>query len=370
MNEYNICTDYIAIIAGTDKPYSKAYIEAAEAADKNTPKGSAKMKKMISSIESVSAKSKDARISKSRGNIKQFAGYESIKTALAFSKKHLAGTPLLNDVTTIFNALESNAELYTDGYSKNNRLIILEYESAVYMCVTGLSMLIANNLDVEQKETSVVIKKKNGQNLGVINSTAKGFAKQIGAKNHKSYLEGLLAASEMKGSTVSTEIKESTTFMEASIADTAILIDTITTNIANLGRFAKRTFVGIKNSLFGIIPMIRSVMYLRYKKKADTILALEQQVQFIERNIEQLENMKNMDPAKKAEVIKRQKAYIEAYRKKAEKLRAQLTETEREAATEIKKDDPKISNDDDDFVLEWGGSNEDLDAIDDSDGGD
>ena len=72
--------------------------------------------------------------------------------------------------------------------------------------------------------------------------------------------------------------KESTSFTESSVGDTIDLITSIFHNVKKLGSFAKRTIVGIRQSFFGIIPLIRACLYMRYKKKADTILALEQQI--------------------------------------------------------------------------------------------
>lgn len=95
--------------------------------------------------------------------------------------------------------------------------------------------------------------------------------------------------------------------------------------------------------MFGIIPLIRSCIYLKYKKKADTIAALEAQAAFIDRNIEQLENRTNMDPAKKETIIKKQKAAAEGARKRAAKLRAQLLETEKDSSKSMKERNKDIS---------------------------
>lgn len=360
MPEISISNDFAAIVSGTDRRFSTEYMEAAKSAEETTPKGMAQLKNFITAIEDIASKEgvKDSRISSSKGHIQQFSGYENIKTAMGFIKKNLSGIDVLSDLTTIFNALESNSTQYGECYSKNIRIGVLEYESAVYMLVTGLSMIMATNMDVVQNGTSVSIQKKSGTSYGVIGKTAKDLAKQMGSKHHKDYLESLIKATEMNksGGGEAAKMESVEPFTEGTVvADTVELIDTVITNIGALGRFAKRTFVGVKNSLFGIIPLIRSVMYLRYKKKADTVLALDQQCKFIEQNIEQLQNMKTMDETKKAEVIKRQKAVIEAYRKKSEKLRAQLCDGERESATSAKTDEPKISKTDDDFVLEKAG---------------
>lgn len=366
------CNDYFAIVSGESSRFSQAYREATESVEKSTPKGLAQLKSFITAIEEISKKDgvKDSRISSSHGNITQFSGYDNIKTAMEFIKKNLGGIEIFKDVNVIYKTLVDNASLYSEGYSKNIRLIVLEYESAVYLVVTGLSMVMATNMDVVQNGTSISIQKKSGTSYGETGKCIKDLAKQMGSSHHKDYLEAMIKSKEMNASGENPKKKEQDEpkeepkeknvnesydfFMEATVADTVELLDTMVSSIGALGRFAKRTFIGLKNSIFGIVPLIRSILYLRYKKKADTVLALDQQCKFIQQNIEQLQNMKTMDPAKKEMVIKRQKATIEAYQKKAAKLRAQLCDGERDSTDEAKKDEPKISRqaNDDDFVLE------------------
>lgn len=359
MNEYDINLSYLNIFAGTSNTVTRAYKEAAENVNNDNVKAMGYLKNFIRSIESLASKDgvKDERITASKGNVKQFKGYDNIKVALGFLDKNLKSTDLLKELHDIHNALVNCTTQFTAGYERNVRLIILEYESAVYMLVTGLSMLMATRVDVVQNGTSIKIQKKSGIDMGVMAKTIRELGKQMSTKNHKDYLEELLKGKEeLKINVDRVKVqKESVSFMESSVGDTIDLITSIFHNVKKLGSFAKRTIVGIRQSFFGIIPLIRACLYMRYKKKADTILALEQQIVFISQNIEQLQNMKTMDPAKKNEIIQKQKAVIEQYKKKAEKLRAQLCETEKEAATELNKEDPKLKEVDDEFVLEWAG---------------
>ena len=162
------CNDYFAIVSGESSRFSQAYREATESVEKSTPKGLAQLKSFITAIEEISKKDgvKDSRISSSRGNITQFSGYDNIKTAMEFIKKNLGGIEIFKDVDVIYKTLVDNASLYSEGYSKNIRLIVLEYESAVYLVVTGLSMVMATNMDVVQNGTSISIQKKSGTSYG------------------------------------------------------------------------------------------------------------------------------------------------------------------------------------------------------------
>lgn len=351
--DYSITTDFIEIIAGTNNRASSKYLEAAKAVDKDTTKSSAYIKNFITSIENVASKSnvKDTRISSSKGNIKNFSGYENIQKIMKFVDKHIGASALSGDLQKICKYLEDNINLYSEGYEKNVRLITLEYENAVYILTAGYSTLMAN-IELKEQNGKISVSKGSGDTRSVLSKTITEFKTQLYKKDHKDYLNALLEGS--KNVKVNTNIEESVSFMEASIADTVELIDSIFISIGRIAGTGKRLVMAVKNSIFGIVPLIRTILYLRYKKKADTVLALDQQVKFIEMNINQLENTKNMDPAKKAEIIKKQKAVVESYKKKATKLRAELSDGEREAVTAIKKEDPEMKNTTDDFILEGG----------------
>lgn len=355
MDNYDICINYTEIVAGTSNRLNPVYVEAAKNISENTTKGLAYLKNFITSIENIANKDnvKDERISKTKGNIKSFKSHDDVKFAIEFLSKNLKEVSTVRELNTIYNELVKCQPQYTEAYQKNIRLAILEYENALYLLVTGLAMMMSTQIEVVQNGYQIKIQKKFLSTLGTTGKTITQMAKQLSAKDHDKYLQAIIDAKDDVG--VNTTIKESVTFMESSVTDTLALIGVLWDNTKYIGRTIKNVTTAVKNSIFGVVPLIRSVLYLRYKKKADTIVALEQQVDFINKNIEQLNNIKDMDPAKKAEVIKKQKAYVEAYRKKAEKLRAQLIEGEKEAATAIKQEDPEMKKTDDndgDFVLE------------------
>lgn len=347
--EYSFNNDYLALITESASLTSPVYKEAAEAVDKNTNKGVAYLRNFMVSIEKLANKPQvnDSRITSSKGNIKNFKGYEDIKTAIAFINKNLSGIDTVKDCVKVFDALENWSSLYEGGYTKNIRLIQLEYENAVFMLTTSLSEILATNMDVVANGTEIRITKKNASTHGVIQKTMKELGAQLGNRDHKDYLEGLIKSTEV----VATESTYTEGALEAAV-ETINLIKGLWQNITGIFKSGSSVFKTLKRTLFGIVPLIRSIMYLRYKKKADTIVSLEEQIIFIERNIDQLKNIKTMDPAKKEVIIKKQQAVIEQYKKKAEKLRAELMETEKQATEAAKKDEPELKNIDDDLVLE------------------
>lgn len=360
MEQLKICNDMFEIISGSSSYVSRPYLEAKAIGDTNED-SLKEIKKFIISIENIANKNgvKDERISSTKGKISDFSGYEDIKYSLDFLKNNLGAVSSVNDLNAIKDCLEKYQSLYSEGYNKNIRLVMLEYESALYSLVTGLSYLIANNIDVNASGYQIKISKKSGNSAGVVTKLNSDLAKQLTDKNHKEYLDTLIKGKDYVG--VNTEIKEST-FTESAVSDAIDLFDAITANIGRIARFGKRALIGFKNSIFGIVPIMRSIVYMKYKKKADTIQSLEQQADFIRKNIEQLQNIKTMDPKKKDTIVKKQQAVIDRYKKKSEKLRAQLVETEKEVASSVSKNNNDIrtgnisvssnKDEDDDLVLE------------------
>ena len=348
---YELNNNYLELLSGVDNMTSKVYREAANDVEKDTNKGLTYLKNFLTNIESLNEKKSvaDKRISESKGNIKEFSKYDSVKFAVEFLNKNLGSLQQTKECTKVFDALENWAPLYSQAYAKNVRVIVLEYENAVYLLSTSLASILATKMEVVANGTELKITPKANATHGVIDKTMSDLAKQFSDRNHKTYLESMIQAAE-KDYTESVYTEEVAAVV-ATVGTSLSLITGIFKNgikILSKGVSAVKT---IKRSLFGILPIIRSVLYLRYKKKADTIAKLEESVFFIQQNIEQLQNMKNMDPEKKALIIKKQQAYAISYQKKAEKLRAQLMEGEKEASLEAKKDEPVLKSDDE-MVLE------------------
>lgn len=435
MRNYDINLDYLGIIAGTSNKTALSYLEAASSASKGDSKSISNLKNFLTSIENLSTKSgtKDARISNSKGNLRNYVAFENIETAISFLKKNVGGSPVVRSIVSIRDSLLKNQAQYEDGYRSNCKLVTLEYECSVYMLTTGIVDTMCSNIQFVQSGSKVVVQKKNSGSHKTIDSIINKLASELSSSSHKKYLEDIIKAGDSSidtsavkstkktkkdlekplkeyGITIddngtdgysfnvykekysddqlnaifdivesfstdndcdfsyyeSTSVghydingnaifKESVECITEGVTDILKLIDTGIDAAKKGSSLVSNLFRSIKSSLFGIIPLIRSILFLRYKKKADKINALETQVQFIKMNIEQLQNRQNdMDPKKKEEIIKRQQAIIDAYNKKAEKLRAELTEEEKDASVSIKEEDPSMSKDsgDDDFVLE------------------
>lgn len=345
----NVCNDFVEIIAGTNNTVTKSYLEAKSIANDNN-KSMKYLKKMITTIEVLSTKKgiKEQKISSSKGNLKQFSDYENIKIIIDFLKQNLGSVKYVKDIIRLYDDILKYQSQYTEGYEKNNQLVILEYEGAVYLLITATVAVMNNNIDFVQNGNKIKIQKKANDESKLILKLVHDLLKEIDNEKHHKYLETILRKDSFNESV----------FTEGTVGDILSLISDVFDNGFKMGVHLRRVFISIKNSIFGIVPIIRSILYLKYKKKADMIAALDEKVFFIKMNIEQLENRTNIDPKEKEKIIKRQKAYIDKYQKKSEKLRAKLIETERDTEEAIRKNNEEISksseDDDDDFILESG----------------
>lgn len=355
---YDITTDAAELIARTSSRVTPAFTEAAAITEGKDPQRSlAYLKSFADSIDrGVKAHGRDKVLVASAGNIKQVKNYETIVKAMDQLTNFLgANNAELANLRTIHDQLVKFQPMYTDGYKLGVPLVTYEYEAASSTLIRGISVLIVTQVDPQVTSLGAFrfskVKKQSG---GAFTKLARDMAKELRSNGHGDYLKGLLDLETDPDLKVKPEDLPVTEAAQE-VASTAFglartVVDVIRygwNGIKSLGRMGKT----IIRSMFGIIPLIRSVIYLHYKRKADTIANLELQAHYVELNIEQLENMKTMDPKEKEKIIRKQQAYVEAYRKKAEKLRAELMDCERSGTAELKADNSNIKPSDD-YVLD------------------
>jgi len=350
---YNVTTDPIEILSGTNNRLHPVYVETAKDVGSDSSKSLGYLKSFLKSLDSANKKAgSDAKISGAKGNITNFSGYDDIRTSMSFLDKHISGNSFYKNLKDIYNCLDSYTNSYVEAYERNVTIAKAEFECALHLLVMGLAWSTANYLEMAHtKDGSIIVKKRIGRSSPMLTKLASDMASRLKSTDHKSYLQQIVKGKTMLKQESGLDL---TYLTEGDIMDVWKIFTSITSGIGKGYTVGKRVLQTIKRSMFGIIPLIRICLYFRYKKKADKILALQQQVAFIKLNIDQLQNKKNMDPAKKEEIIKKQQAVVEAFNKKAEKLLAELSEEESEVVTELKKNDSEIKNDsskNDDFGL-------------------
>ncbi len=360
MRDYKITGDAAEIISGTSNKTHPAYIEASEITSSPSKHGKSMsfIKKFMTTIETVNAKVRNKNISTSRGSVTNFKDYDTIVEAIDIVKSYVPGEA--SKLAGILEKLKEFQPIYSKGYERENRLLILEYENALYILIIGLSYTIANNISLESKNEDVqIVKCNHNSRSSVIGKLIVDVYKELSKKGHKDYLESLSSANPEVAKGISESVVMTEGVIFDLVSDTLSLIGSIFNSGVRIYKLTMHGIGVIKNTLFGILPLIRACIYLRYKRKADAIIGLEEQVTFLKRNIENLKKRTNMDAAKKAEIIKKQEAYIAMYTKKAEKLRAELGDAERDTAKAVEEDDKNVQNttpkSDDEFVLESSG---------------
>ena len=339
MDRNNFTNDYFELVTGISNKAHPVYVEATKDAEKSTPKGLNNLRKFINSIEQISSSKKvvDPRISNSKGNIKNFEGYENIKFALDFTSKNLSSLGAVKECKIILDSLEKNQPLYAEGYEKKIPLITLEYENSVYLLSTALSMLLANNIDITTNGSDIKIGTKSGDKFNVINKTLSDLSKILSDSSHAEYIKQIIEVSkteEYQEAYILRNFNEDST-----IWDTYRVLSDIWGKGVDIVKSGVKLKERVIKTVFGIVPLMRSIVYLRYNKKADSINKLNDQIIALQNNIEILKNKKNMSETQKAAIIKKQEAYIKAYQKKAAKIRAELSETEKDTVEGINKAD-------------------------------
>lgn len=339
MDRNNFTNDYFELITGISNKAHPVYLEATKDAEKSTVKGLNNLRKFITSMEQIVSSKKvvDPRISKSKGNIKNFEGYENISFAIEFTSKNLASLGAVKECKTILDALEKNQPLYTEGYEKKIPLVTLEYENSVYLLITALSMLLANNVDITTNGSDIKISKREGEKFNVINKTLSDLSKVLSDSSHIEYLKQIIDVSNTEEYQEAAMLRN---FNEnGSIWDTYKILSDVVGKSFNILKSGVKLKDRVIRTIFGIVPLMRSIVYLRYNKKADTINKLNDQIASLQNNIEILKNKKNVSEVQKASIIRKQEAYINSYRKKAAKIRAELTENEKDTVADISKVD-------------------------------
>lgn len=352
MNElYSISNDATELLAGTSNSIMQAYTEAADVTKAtNVSKSVRNLQKFTKSIQRLIGNKDhlDPIINQSKGKITAIKDYKTIKESLQLITKQIPNNKTIADLNRIHQYLVATTPDYADGYKYRIKLITLEYESMAVLLIHGITMVITTNLDVDIKNGHGTIKVVNTKKVGGVLSRSISDAARALTKDHTNYLKEL----------VKLETKDRA--VTEGVAGTVNALESILGSLASIYGYGRKAISGVGSAVktlvrtaFGIVPLIRTVVYYHFKGKVNTIQALEQQAAYIEMNVELLKNQKSGDPKKKAEIIKKQEAYAKAYRKKAEKIRVSLLEGEKQTANALA-EDKSISEPtgDDDLILD------------------
>lgn len=293
----------------------------------------------------------DNDIRDSKGNIDKFNQIAQLETSIRVLKelKNATANNVGNDIESAIAILRSYKQYYENAYSKQADLIVIEYECTLYLCYTSAQYALACYYNLDGNVAKQTNKETYAEHGGLIFDTLHRMVEKMKDKGHVDYMKEIV------------KISENMVLPVHEAGGIGITIDGISNIVDNLNVIVNsgvNIFNIVRRSLFGIIPLIQCAVAIRYRRKVNTIMDLDEQILLIERNMEQLKNRKNIDDDKKEEILKKQQASVDELRKKSEKLRAQLIDTEREAADDVEKDTNESKEDtkndktsDDDIVL-------------------
>lgn len=226
------------------------------------------------------------------------------------------------------------------------------------------------------KEAKAGLKVSGLAERNFIRKILKDLATELSKPSHEEYLKGMnqakvdkVAVAETKKlDTASTAadmknlaVKESTYITEESeIGAVLDIINGIRLGIFNIVKSGISTIKVLWNSVFGIVPLIRSIIFLNHKKKINAILALEENVEYLQTNIDSLKSNKNFNPMEKQKIIAAQTKKLQGYKKKIAKMKAEFDIMEDDAEKMTKASNDNIgkapsgegSSSDDDLVLD------------------
>ena len=346
MYSKNLTFDAVELYTESTNHLSPVYVEASKSFSKVGGKGKEVLAAMFNTVRSkLRSKKKtqdDINITNSRGNINNYHNIKTIEDALSLLKGVKSAGAVSRDIYSIISYLRKNKHLYEKGYEKRSELIIFEYENSVYILLLAASLALAvyHRRDVDANGKIVNRSQSIGKHGGVIFKTISSLSKELNSKTHTKYLESILEISDQIP--VDTKVGPKTESASGLFQDAMGLLTAIYGSLGKAAKFSFNVITGIWKTMFGILPLLRIITYLRLKHKANKIIRLEEEVRMIKDNISQLEKEKTKDPDKKKAIIIKQKAYIDAYNKKCEKLRAQLMDTEKEAVNAMEKNKSEI----------------------------
>ena len=258
-------------------------------------------------------------IPKSKGNIKNYSGYNTMIQTLD-TMLNLASTSgmtnesfkMINTVREAVRTIENLSNEYEKGFQKKNEYIMVEYNCFVYCCVQATSSLLSEVVEFikDFDKENFTIKLKNTKyraNLFYVEQLTK-FVNINASSDYRKYLESLLEG-------------DKNNFTGAMAVGIAAVV-----SVAVM-----------------IVPVTRSCVYHIYKMRTKLSEALALQAYFLELNKASIESNSSMTKEKKNKVIKKQEAVRKLFLKLSDKLRVDNAKATKESEQDKKKDDKKLS---------------------------
>ena len=262
-------------------------------------------------------------IVKSKGNIKDYEGYQNMISCLGVLYKlaeEEKSDDVLRCVKTVQTAVKNIVDLtatYEEGFRTRTDYVMLEYNTYVYTTVEATTSLLYEFVEYVKRPDMTTLK--------------------ISLKNNKTranlfYFEQLT--------------KFNNVIDKMGIEYRKML--------ENLCKKGKNNFIGVDEVIgvtaisvvaLAIVPITRELIYQFYRLRGNLSTSLEMQAKFLEMNETCLEANTAMDPKKKNEVIQKQKKLSSFLRRLSEKIKVKTTKSLRSSKQELTKQNKMLSID-------------------------
>lgn len=274
-------------------------------------------------------------IPKSKGNIRNYSGYQSLKEVLETMQGLMTGVrstsravQCINTISTAIGNIESLATTFAKGFNEKNDYVMLEYNCFVYAVVQATSYVLSEfvefvkNPESSELDIKLIDTKQKAPNFYM--DTLEKFNRLNMTSEYKDYLEYTIN-------------KEKSNFTGATIVGISAVVAVA----------------------LSVVPVTRSIVYRIYRLRMKLSDALAMQAVFLEMNKCRVKARQDIDKEKVKKILDKQEKLRQLFLKISDKLKVEDSKAGKSAANDLQRDNrhmtfgdkPGDSSSDDDIFL-------------------
>lgn len=264
-----------------------------------------------------------------KGDVTKLSKYDvmkdTLKTMHDLLKEYKQDTGPVDELTVALSNLEARKDLFERAYKYNSEMPMMIYCNVTYGIIVGITFMIASCIEfIKDPGTTTfrmsidkVAYAKSKDHL--IYQSIKKFNKSCEKREFDKAMEAIMKT-QIKG------VKESTVQLDEGLVLTAAGIA-----------------AAIVASIIGIVMVLRELIFFYYWLRVELSDLYELQANIGMINIYNLQKDNTFNEKKKAEIIKKQMAQVEKFRKLSDKFAVQMKKAEVKAEQEKKENDKKMT---------------------------
>ena len=260
-------------------------------------------------------------IPKSKGNIKNYSGYQNMVDTL-YNIRKLGEDNRTSSVIDVVNTIDESIKnievlspIFEKGYRNKNEYVMMEYNTFVYCCIEATTAVLCEFVDF--------IKKPSSQTM------------EITLKNTR-YRANLFYVEQLKKFNKVNSNMSYRKFLEQ-------MIDKGSENFIGTAEVVGMT--AIISVALAIVPVTRELIYHFYNTRRKLSDALLVQAYFLEINKAVVEANTNFTAEQKEKILKKQEHLRTVLVKLADKIKVSNVKADRDAKKDISNDNKKMSVD-------------------------